>query len=291
VSVTPLRGVSASGQSPYTNDFANGVVQGTLSAVGPSKPFALYGPMNLWVWTEFTTALTVTGGSLNGSVVSAGGIAAGAAIRSTLLPPGTVAGSFSGTTPVFALPTQTFFGRTVNGQPQIKGIQDTTWLLGAAVTGLGFSGATVLSIDVPSVIGDTPVDGSTGQVTLSANASVGPQNRESTPFEFALASGGLVSGTDAAAAFISAAIGLTGQIQIERSFDGGQTWIVAGLGGGGALAQYSTATPLSLAFGEPERQTLYRLNLTALTPVAGNALKYRLSATGQQATSISLQTL
>lgn len=291
MSVVPLRGVSASGLSPYTNDFANGVDQGSLSAVGATKPFALFGTLNLWVWTEFLTSLQVTNGSSNGTVGAAGAIAAGAAIKSTVVPPGTTVLSIGGTTPVLALPTRTFYANSINGRPTLTGIQDTTWLSGAAVTGLGFAGATVSSIDVAAIVGDTPVDGNTGQVTLNANASAGPQNQQPTPFEFALANTGLTSGTDAAAVFTGAAIGLVGQIQVERSFDGGNTWIVANIGGSGALAQFSTASPVSIAFGEPERQTLYRLNLTAITPVAGNTLKYRISATGQQATSIALQTL
>lgn len=292
MSVVPLRGVSASGQSPYVNDFANGVVQGTLAAVGASKPFAFYGTMNLWVWTEFLTPLTITAGSLTGSVVTAGGIAAGAAVRSTLLPPGATVGSITTTAPVLVLPTLTYPARSVNGKPTLTGIYDTTYLSGAAVAGLGFAGATVLTIDQASIIAGGQVgEGSPGNVTLSANASVGPQNQNPTPFEFALAAAALVSGTDANAVFTGAAIGLTGQIQVERSFDGGQTWIVANIGGSGALAQFDTSTPVSVAFGEPERETLYRLNLTALTGATGNSLHYRISATGQAATTLAVQTL
>lgn len=292
MSVVPLRGVSASGLSPYVNDFANGVVQGTFSAVGPTKPLAFYGTMNIWVWTEFLTSLVVTNGSLNGTVGSAGVIAAGASIRSTLLPPGATVGSIGGTTPVFALPTLTYPAQSIAGKPTLTGIYDTTYLLGAAVTGLGFAGATVLTIDKASIIAAGQVGvGSPGNVTLSANASVGPQNQNPTPFEFALSSSGLTSGTDANAVFTGAAIGMTGGIQVERSFDGGQTWIVANVGGSGGLAQYSTASPVSIAFGEPEKQTLYRLNLTALSAAAGNSLHYRISATGQAATTIALQTL
>lgn len=287
MSVVPLKGVSASGKSSYVNDFANGVDQGVLSAVGPSKPFAFYGALNLWVWTEFLTSLQVVNGSLNGTVGSAGAIAAGAAIRSTVVPPGTTVASIGGTTPVLALPIRTFYGKSIGGQPTLTGLYDTTWLQGAAVTGLGFAGATVSTIDRAAII----AAGITGNVTLNANASVGPQDQNPTPFEFALASAGLTSGTDNNAVFTGAAIGLTGQIQLERSFDGGQTWIPANIGGSGALAQFSTATPVSIAFGEPERETLYRLNLTALTPAAGNSLHYRISATGQAATTIALQTL
>jgi len=292
VSVVPLKGVSASGVSPYTHDFANGVDQGVLSAVGPSKPFAFYGTLNLWVWTEFTTSLQVTNASLNGTVGAAGTIAAGAAIRSTVVPAGTVVQSITGTTPTLVLPVQTYFAKSIGGKPTLTGIYDTEWLAGASVSGLGFSGATVLSIDTPSIIAAGQVGaGSPGSVTLNANSSAGPQNQQPTPYEFTLASAGLTSGTDNNAVFTGAGIGLTGQIQLERSFDGGQTWIVGNVGGSGALAQFSTATPVSVAFGEPEKETLYRLNLTALTPSAGYSLHYRLSATGQAATTIALQTL
>lgn len=293
MSVVPLRGVSASGKSPYADDFANGVLQGTIAGVGPTQPFSFYGTLNLWVWTEFTTSLQVTNGSLNGTVGAAGAIAAGASIRSSLLPPGAVVGSIAGTTPVFVLPTRTFSANSKSGSPTLSGLYDTTWLSGATVNGLGVTaGQTVVAIPTPAVI----VPGNSmanvpGVVTLSANANVAPQNQQPTPFTFALASAGLTSGTDAAAVFTGAAIGLTGQVQVERSFDGGQTWIVANIGGAGALAQFSTATPVSIAFGEPEKETLYRLNCTALTGATGNALKFRMSATGQAATTIALQTL
>jgi hypothetical protein len=75
-----------------------------------------------------------------------------------------------------------------------------------------------------------------------------------------------------------------GSVQIERSFDGGTTWIVAGVGGAGAQAVYATATgaDVSIVCMEPERGVAYRLHCTAY--VSGT-INYRMSATGIASTS------
>lgn len=54
-----------------------------------------------------------------------------------------------------------------------------------------------------------------------------------------------------------------GTIQLERSFDGGTTWIAAALDGVGTIASY--AVPSGVVFNEPEPGMLYRLNCTAYT--------------------------
>lgn len=79
----------------------------------------------------------------------------------------------------------------------------------------------------------------------------------------------------------------TGTVRLERSFDGGTTWIVCGIGGGGAQASWATGTDVSVLAGEPERGVLYRLNCTAF--VAG-PINYRMSQTGQAALSLSVAT-
>jgi hypothetical protein len=74
----------------------------------------------------------------------------------------------------------------------------------------------------------------------------------------------------------------TGSVQLERSFDGGVTPLICGIGGAGQPAIYSGATlagnPVNVVASEPELGMLYRLNCTALS--AGAPLNYRLSASG-----------
>ncbi len=265
-----------------------------MLALGPTPPFAFYGPLNLSIWGEYVTPLVTTTGSLTATVTTAGAIAAGVAINGANVPYGAVAGVVSGTTLTLVLPTYTFSGRVITGVAQVTGILDTSRLLGATVNGIGVtSSQTVTSIITPSVA-PTPElpKGTPGVVGLSAVATAQQDLAYPTPYTFALANtGGITSGTDAAAIFTSAAIGLTGTVQLERSFDGGKTWVVCNIGGSGALAQWSMTTPVSLSFGEPEKLVLYRLNVTALTTSSGTNVRYRLSETGQAATSLSVPTL
>ncbi len=290
-------GVSASGRSPYfPYDKANGVIQGTIGAVAPTKPFAFLGPMNLFLWGEFTTSLVVAANSLTATVGAAGAIAAGVSIKSTLVPYGTTASAINGTPAVtLVLPTYTYSGRVRTGVASVFNLLDTSLLLGSTVSGIGVaSGQTVTAIATASIAPSLGVPQSPrGTVTLSAVATAQQDdNKIDSPYEFALhRTGALTNGTDTAAVFTSAAIGLTGVVQLERSFDGGQTWLVCNIGGSGALAQWNPATPVSISFGEPEQYVLYRLNCTALTPSTGTALKFRVSETGQAARVLSIPTL
>lgn len=69
----------------------------------------------------------------------------------------------------------------------------------------------------------------------------------------------------------------TATIRLERSFDGGTTWVVAGVGGGGSQAVYSTPNQdVSVTVYDPEGGVLYRLNCTAYT---SGTISYRLSTT------------
>ena len=97
----------------------------------------------------------------------------------------------------------------------------------------------------------------------------------------------VVTGTDSAAVFTGAAVTYSASIQLERSFDGGRTYVVCGIGGGGAQAIWSAGTPVSVIVGEPERQVLYRLNCTQYT---SGMINYRLSTTGAAAESLALAT-
>lgn len=76
-----------------------------------------------------------------------------------------------------------------------------------------------------------------------------------------------------------------GTVRLERSFDGGTTPIVCGVGGGGQQASWTTGTDLSLVVGECEKGVLYRLNCTAWT---SGTINWRMSTTGQAAMSLSV---
>lgn len=77
----------------------------------------------------------------------------------------------------------------------------------------------------------------------------------------------------------------TGSVQLERTFDGGTTWIVCGVGGGGQQAVYTstgTGFDVSIVVSEPEAGVAYRLNCTAYT---SGTINYRLSTTSPAATA------
>jgi len=64
----------------------------------------------------------------------------------------------------------------------------------------------------------------------------------------------------------------SGSVTLERSFDGGTTWITCGKDSSGTAATYTA--PASLTVSEPEQNVLYRLNCTAY--VSGT-INYRIS--------------
>jgi hypothetical protein len=61
-------------------------------------------------------------------------------------------------------------------------------------------------------------------------------------------------------------------VKLERSFDGGTTWIVCGKDSSGTESAYTGA--VSLTVTEPEQNVLYRWNCTAYT---SGTVNYRLS--------------
>lgn len=76
-------------------------------------------------------------------------------------------------------------------------------------------------------------------------------------------------------------------VQIERSFDGGTTWLIAGVGGTGTQAIYSTNNQdVSVVADEPERGVLYRLHCTIY---ASGTINYRISTTGSSGSTTSWQ--
>lgn len=280
-------GVSGSGVPP-AGDKANAVMAGSFVAVGPSRPFPFVGPMNLAIWASALSALTVTAGSLAATAASGAGLAVGDAINSVLVPPGAVIAAIAGTAITLALAPQTYTG-TILSNGQVTGMQATAGLLGAVVTSRYYPvGTTVTGIIAPAVAGNDRVPAVGGVIQLSnAPSSLPPLNRP-TDLTFSSLTGAAItaSGTDAAATFTGSNIGYTGSIQMERSFDGGKTWLVGNVGGSGTMAIWAAGTPVSLTFGEPELQVLYRLNCTAISGAL--PINYRFSQTGGAAEALAI---
>jgi hypothetical protein len=75
-------------------------------------------------------------------------------------------------------------------------------------------------------------------------------------------------------------------LQLERSFDGGTTWFICGVGGGGSQAIYSTMNQdVSFIVVEVEKGVLYRLHCTVY---ASGTINWRISASGAPAISIGV---
>lgn len=281
-------GVSASGKPP-AGDQANAVLSGQFTAVGPSAPFAFRGPMNVSIWASYNTALTTTAGSLNASVAVAGAIAAGNGVNSANVPPGTVVASIAGTNVVLKVPPVSLTGFVNAASNRMTGVAKTDGLLGATVTGPFIpTGTTVTAIVTPSVPGSqNNPQGVPGAIQLSANptgTTIDPNKPDAYSFQRNGASI-TTTGADAAAIFTGVEIVYSATVQLERSFDGGSTWLVANVGGSGVLAQWPTGTPVAVTFGEPEKQVLYRLNTIAYT---SGTINYRISETGGAAESLGI---
>lgn len=90
----------------------------------------------------------------------------------------------------------------------------------------------------------------------------------------------ILAGTGTALVVAATTTASSASVQLERSFDGGATWIIAGVGGAGQQAIFANPAGISVVAAEPERGMLYRLNCTAY--VSGT-LAYRMSATGAAA--------
>lgn len=280
-------GVAASGLPPL-GDQASAVLSGVFTAVGPSQPFAFRGPMNLLLFASVVTALTTTAASLAASVASATGLAPGSSISSKNVPPGSTVGALSGTNVTVAPPPLTYQGSNLNTQNPIVTLppgSNVNSLLGAKVTVASNAApatlpanTTVAAIIQADVAPTNTSPGILGIIELSAAPLTAPVNNVTVPLVFSGVGAEVVTtGADAAAFFTGAGVNWTGSVQLERSFDGGLTWVVCNMGGGGNLAIFGDGTPVSITFGEPEKNVLYRLNCTALS--AGN-INYRISQTG-----------
>ena len=138
----------------------------------------------------------------------------------------------------------------------------------ASGTGL-VAGQTIVSVNVPSGTTIGSVAGTS--VTLA--------------FPNGYTAASVVGGVDGAALFIGTAT--SASVQLERSADGGATWVICGTGGAGQ-AVYSNPAAISTTIGEPERGMAYRLNCTSY---ASGTINYRISATGQAAMSFAIPTV
>lgn len=76
-----------------------------------------------------------------------------------------------------------------------------------------------------------------------------------------------------------------GTVQLQRTFDGGTTWVVCNIDAGFTQAEWATGKDVSLTVGEPEKGMGYRLQCTAYT---SGTINYRMSTTGVAALSMSI---
>ncbi len=290
-------GVSASGL-PALADKASAVLTGQITAVGPTAPFAFRGPMNLAIYASVNTALTTTKGSLAATVASATGLAAGAAINSANAPPGATVGVLAGTNVTIALPPVTLFASGLT-------TQDANIILPPGSNVASLVGATVtVDAEYPSAQATLPANttvtaviqadaaptagnnGIPGIVTLSAAPTASPTNVGTVPLVFVRNGNAIATtGADANAIFTGASVDYNATVQIERSFDGGNTFLLCNIGDAGTLAQFNAGTPVAVTFGEPEREVLYRVNCIAY--VSGT-INYRISQTGGANEAISI---
>lgn len=97
----------------------------------------------------------------------------------------------------------------------------------------------------------------------------------------------IAGGVDAAATFTGTGVSGDVTAQLEKSFDGGATWLVANQDKNGTACSWELASAhvnnaVDFVMDEPERGVAYRLNCTAFS---SGTLNYRLSATGGAATT------
>lgn len=288
-----LPGLAANSKSDRSNDRANGLVTGTLAAIGAGKVLSVWGPFNVLVWGSVNTTLTIGAvGTNSGTVGAATNIAVGDSVNSTLVPPGTTVATIVGTTFTFGFPTQTWRGVITKGAAAI-GFGATT--LNGLLDGQALStlvGSTVRDPNGYFPTGTTVIAvGANGtSVVTSVPPTSVPTTSDTVPIEFSLTANALVAGADTGATFTGATTPIgaaTTSFQIERSLDGGATFVVANIGGSQQLAQFTAVIgPLSVAFGDPEANALYRINVTVYSASTNVTPNYRLSASGQAGMSL-----
>jgi hypothetical protein len=288
-------GISASGLPP-PGDQASAVVTGTFTAVGPGQPFGFRGNVNISIWGGDTPAglflvVPVIGGETGSAVASVG-----STLNTVLLPRGSTVSAYLGSSPnpiySFALPVVTYLGTVNLNQPQITissaaaGLTSNN-LLGAAVSGPGIpAGTTVTAILQPPIAATGQSPGQSGIYQLSAQPTGSvPAVPQLNAYQFALSNTGIT--TNLAADFngvvVGSGINFTGSVQLEFSYDGGYTWLVAIFPNSLTKPIIATGTPISFNFINECSEVLYRLNCTALS--AGSII-WRMSENGGAAESL-----
>lgn len=135
-----------------------------------------------------------------------------------------------------------------------------------------------------------------GQTIVSANVPPGTivANLSGTTVTLGFPPGytnaDVTSGVDSAALFIGPSTAASLTVALERSFDGGVTWITAGVGGGGVPASYAFSSTtitdsVCIPVSEYEKNVAYRLACRAYT---SGTMNYRISTTGTLAGSLGI---
>ncbi len=275
--------------TPPPGDLAQAVIQGTITGLGAGPRFSFFGPFNVTLWANVNTSLTVVAGSLAAVVGSGVGLAAGDAVNSVLVPPGTTIATIAGTAVTLAISPYHLTADINDNDALARNIDVTggpgsgtpplSSLLGATVSDLRgwiVPGTTVTAIDIVAIVPGLPNynnPGKVGVITLSAQPI--PPYPLNDQLNFSRTGNAIpVSGVDALATFTGSTILPSGTINLEKSFDGGSTWIVQAVLGAATVTEY---------LNEPERGVLYRLNCT----VYSAPVQFRLSQTGAAAMSVS----
>lgn len=287
--------------TPADGDKATSVVSGSFVARGVSAPFSFYGDANFTLYCEIVDTLTTTHGSFTATVAGATAalITDGTAIRTSLFQNGTVFSVFSagsGTLsfqPIYIYGNVTPLSDVVIGNFPTDGFFSNTDLTGAAISGYGIqAGTTIAEILVHSnqLFGIPAQNPNVASIRLSLPATAAYDPPKQTPLTI-IPTSNMVPSSAVSSFFTGSSIAYVGSVQLEKSFDGGATWIVANIGppGSGAMAIYQNASCVSFSLFEPERQVQYRWNCTALTLTGTESIQYRISETGALNQTISLR--
>lgn len=134
----------------------------------------------------------------------------------------------------------------------------------ASATGLAV-GQSISSANVPAGSTIGALSGTSVTIALPAGKTVAD----------------ITAGTAVAAAFGPVVTAAT--VQLERTFDGGATWLPVSVDGLGTPAVFTNPTGASVVGEEWERMVSYRFNCTAYS--SGATVNYRISQTGSLATA------
>lgn len=137
----------------------------------------------------------------------------------------------------------------------------------------------------------TAIPGGTATIASMLTANVGTTTTVQIG-GLSTAQVGTLTAMTASATFTGGLDNASATIQLERSFDGGLTWIVCNIGGAGTPASYQfggsggLTAPVSFVVAEPEKGVAYRLNCTAYS---SGSIAFRISTTGMAALPWGIQ--